>query len=201
MSSVQNQIQSQIPPEIAEVIRKSRRYGPEFVTPYERQLLTRYFERYLASTPSEAPVADLSQCADELCRRCEFCDVSFVIDFSALKMCSNRRLLTRGTYPECIRGVKVSECTSFDSVWSLTEFIIKLSRQLSGEPVKVRPSKLTRSGVEFIIYSASLRINHVKQFITDDYEKIRIEDYIPRRFSASLLTYLTLYGYYSPPLT
>jgi hypothetical protein len=212
MSSVQNQIQSQIPPEIIEIIRKARRYGPEFVTPYERQLLTRYFERHLLDvivpTVTE-PIVDLSVCVNELCRKCKLCSYYFDIDYvNAYELCTDRKIVRRGAYIDCFRGVKIGMCLAHGSIWDLTESILKLVSQLANEPIRVRPSKTTKSGYEYILYHAKLLIqpripppNSPPNYNNDnDYDRIRIEDYNPRRFAASLLYYLTVYGYYMPHL-
>jgi hypothetical protein len=92
------------------------------------------------------------------------------------------------------------ECVSYDSVWSLRDAVIKLAAQLSNESVRKRPSKSSRTGYEYVLYTADVVIHSVNKFITDEYETIWIEDYNPRRFAASLLVYLTIYGYYMPHL-
>jgi hypothetical protein len=205
MSSVQIQNQSQIPPpEIVEVIRKARSRGVDFVTPYERTLLIRFFERHLDVIGPTEPVVDLSQCVNELCRRCEYCGFYFDIDYDTYELCTDRRIVRRGAYIDCFRGVKIGTCLPHGSIWDLRDSIIALASQLANEPIRVRPSKTTKSGYEYILYHAKLLIrpripppNSPPNYNNDnDYDSIRIEDFQPRRFAATIMAYLTLYNYY-----
>jgi hypothetical protein len=202
--STQSQIQSQIPPEIIEIIRKARRYGVDFVTPYEFKLVERYFERHLdvigpTVGPTE-PIVDLSQCADEMCKKsCELCDFYFKFNFRDYEICSDRKIVLRGAYYYCYRGIKLAQCTG-GSLWDLVDYTVRLAKQIANEPIKIRPSKTTRSGYEYIMYHAKLyitpRIPPPSQHGRDEYDVIRIEDFQPRRFAATIMTYLTLYNYY-----
>ncbi len=199
MSSVQNQNTPPINPEIVEIINKVKRYGPDFVTPYEQSLLVRFYERYIISISEPVPpVVDLSRCTDELCsRRCELSNYSFTIDYTNLKLCSNRMVIG-GDYVE-VNGVKLGTCRKYGSATELTANVVGLARQLYNNTIVTRPSKVTRSGFEYVKYCADIYIPLNREDAYEDH--IWIEDFIPRRFAASLLTYLTLYGYYSPPLT
>ena len=199
MSAAQNTPATVLSPEIREIVEKARKYGPDFVTQYESQLLTKFYERYLDGAKPTEPVVDLSVCTDELCsRRCELSNYSFTIDYTNLKLCSNRMLVGEGSYYVEVNGVKLGMCRKYGSATELTANVVRLAKQIHSNTVKKRPSKTTKSGFEYVKYCADIYIPLNREDAYEDH--IWIEDFMPRRFAASLLTYLTLYGYYSPPI-